>query len=254
MGHLDNKSILNYNSKMNVYTYYDNINFPGQDRLVELWKISWQRRGFNPIVLNKTHAKKSPYYNDYVNSLKEIHKKVMGKEMKPYGLTCWLRWLAYSTFSEEIMMTCDYDVINGGVDIIEYEYKYGRDKINLLSNACPCLVIGSSSQFKELCKMFVEISLSNLANIQKHAKENKYRFYHDQEFFLANRPLLDGDKVRYFLDDKLARYENKDTTDRLVHISHYYTQQYIDNHPDKCIGKSFQEVRIYIMEVLADRG
>ena len=33
---------------MKIYTYYQNINHPSQNELIDLWKISWSRKGYEP--------------------------------------------------------------------------------------------------------------------------------------------------------------------------------------------------------------
>ena len=58
---------------MNVYTYYQNIEFSGQNELIELWKKSWESKGFNAIVLGKEDAESHPFYNEFCDKLKKIH-------------------------------------------------------------------------------------------------------------------------------------------------------------------------------------
>lgn len=43
---------------MKIYTYFEDINHSGQEKLLELWKESWQRQGFEAIVLGEKDAKK----------------------------------------------------------------------------------------------------------------------------------------------------------------------------------------------------
>ena len=47
---------------MKIYTYYQGVNFAEQNELINLWKISWSRHGYDPIVLNLKDAKKHPYF------------------------------------------------------------------------------------------------------------------------------------------------------------------------------------------------
>ena len=49
---------------MNIYAYYESIQ--AKDQLVEfskanLWKDSWTRAGWNPVMLNSSHAQISPH-------------------------------------------------------------------------------------------------------------------------------------------------------------------------------------------------
>ena len=52
---------------MIIYTYYQDIEHSSQNELIDLWKISWSRQGYEPIVLNLEDAKKHPYF-DILNS------------------------------------------------------------------------------------------------------------------------------------------------------------------------------------------
>ena len=43
---------------MKIYTYYEEINFPQQKEMLELWRESWSKMGFETIVLGEEDAKK----------------------------------------------------------------------------------------------------------------------------------------------------------------------------------------------------
>jgi len=60
---------------MKVYTYYQDINFKSQDQLLELWKKSWEKRGYEAIVLNRKDAEKSVFYEEFVRKLNRFMKK-----------------------------------------------------------------------------------------------------------------------------------------------------------------------------------
>ena len=59
---------------MKIYTYYEDINFELQNNLLELWSISWKRYGFDPIILSREDAKKSPLYNEYYEFVQSVHE------------------------------------------------------------------------------------------------------------------------------------------------------------------------------------
>ena len=50
---------------MKIYTYYEDVGFKKQLELIEVWEESWRKQGFDPIVLNREDAKKSPLYQKY---------------------------------------------------------------------------------------------------------------------------------------------------------------------------------------------
>lgn len=161
---------------MKIYTYYQDINFSAQRELIDLWKISWEVHGYQPIVLNLEDAKKHPYYDTLRTKIKEFAIKLGNYKINNYGMSCWLRWLAYSTQPNEKFYVSDYDAININFPITE-----PNDKLHLMDFACPFLASGTPKQFENLCKAFVEVSNERLEILKT---QTNYR--HDQEFFQYN--------------------------------------------------------------------
>jgi hypothetical protein len=162
---------------MKVYTYYENVNFSHQEELLEIWKKSWESNGFEVNVLNRSDAEKHSFYNEYVKRLESIHLNLTDKPITKYGLSCWLRWLAYATQPEERFYVCDYDVINYHFNPIE-----PSDFLYLLDGDCPCIASGSASQFYDLCQKFLDIPQTYEEEFISLYKEFDFVHYHDQEF------------------------------------------------------------------------
>jgi hypothetical protein len=163
---------------MKVYTYYEDINFKHQDRLLEIWKKSWASHGYEPIVLGRADAEKHPYFSDFEKELCGLHQLIANKTLDRYGLSCWLRWLAYATQAEEKFYVCDYDVINHHFCITQPE-----SDLCLLDGDCPCIASGTPSQFFELCLKFVSIPNENKEKFADLYRQYNFVHYHDQEFF-----------------------------------------------------------------------
>lgn len=161
---------------MKIYTYYQDISFPVQQELVDLWKISWSRHGYEPIVLNLEDAKKHSYFEIFDTEMRRIFKEITDKQINNYGMSCWFRWLAYATQNEEKFYVSDYDAINLNFPITE-----PSDKLHLMDADCPFLASGTPKQFENLCKLFVDISNQRI-EILKELTDH----YHDQEFFHYN--------------------------------------------------------------------
>lgn len=164
---------------MKIYTYYQDIDFSAQQELIDFWKLSWSRHGYEPIVLNLEDAKKHPYYETLNSEMRRIFKEITNKEIAEYGMSCWFRWLAYATQTEEKFYVSDYDAINVNFPITE-----PSDKLHLMDNACPFLASGTPIQFENLCKAFVEISNQRIEILK--SKSTSMVWYHDQEFFMYN--------------------------------------------------------------------
>lgn len=161
---------------MKIYTYYQNINHSSQNELIDLWKISWSRQGYEPIVLSLEDAKRHPYFETLNSEMRRIFNEITGKQIYAYGMSCWFRWLAYATQTEEKFYVSDYDAINVNFLITE-----PNDKLHLMDNDCPFLASGTPTQFEKLCEAFVEVSDERMTILKQQAEH-----YHDQEFFQYN--------------------------------------------------------------------
>ena len=161
---------------MKIYTYYQNINHDRQPELIDLWKISWSRQGYEPIVLNLQDAKRHSYFETLNTEMRRIFKEITNKQINDYGMSCWFRWLAYATQTEEKFYVSDYDAINVNFPITE-----PNDKLHLMDDDCPFLASGTPKEFENLCKAFVEVSNERMETLQQQANH-----YHDQEFFQDN--------------------------------------------------------------------
>ena len=161
---------------MKIYTYYQDISHSSQNELIDLWKISWSRHGYEPIVLNLEDAKKHSYFETLNTEMRRIYNEITGKQINAYGMSCWFRWLAYATQTEEKFYVSDYDAINVNFPIIEPE-----NKLHLMDNDCPFLASGTPKQFENLCKAFVEVSNQRIEILKEQTDH-----YHDQEFFQYN--------------------------------------------------------------------
>jgi len=239
---------------MKIYTYYENINFNEQNELLELWKASWKSKGFEPIVLGIEDAKKSEDYDSFCKKMKLIYKKVTQKELKPYGLSCFVRWLAYSTVEdkESRFLVSDYDVINSG------KWKTWHpitNKLHFYDADCPCLASGTPKEFKELCNAFFEVTMKRIGILKKKADH-----YHDQEFFTYNCMEQNNSEVeelwiKYNMFFSRRRCEdvapfgtNCDEKVRAFHISHHNTHVIKDMYPEKYKNLADDKVRIEIVK------
>lgn len=239
---------------MRIYTYYEDIKHPNQDKLVNLWKLSWQQAGFDPIVLSIDDAKSSNFYEEFIEKIKYIHFKVMNKEISDYGLSCYTRWLAYATQDREYFYVSDYDCINNGL-----EPTITTDKLHLMDADCPCFSSGKPDQFENLCYLFVKLSLERIEDIILENTKRRNVCYHDQEFCTLNLMHQNNPKATEILElndiiitrdrvNGVGPFEiGKQNTLKVLHISHY------NAHNIKTALKDFDkmsvdDVRLVLME------
>jgi hypothetical protein len=115
-----------------VITFFDEIKQVSKNvsvcldakRLLELWLFSWQKRGWQTVVLNREDAINNPTYNfldlDSRDSRFYQCNPSNGKSMATsnntffYNQACYQRVLAYCNYVKEFGSTlyCDFDVIN----------------------------------------------------------------------------------------------------------------------------------------------
>lgn len=162
---------------MKIYTYYQPISrHLKQPELLDLWKLSWSKQGFTPIILTQEDAVKHAFYNEFSDKIRNISNTIRTENITDYGMSCWLRWLAYSTQPDEPFYVSDYDAIN-----VNFLATKPNNKLHLMDNDCPFFASGTPKQFENLCRAFIEVS-----NERMDVLKSQTSLYHDQEFFMYN--------------------------------------------------------------------
>lgn len=235
---------------MKIYTYYEDINFNFQDKMIDLWKKSWEQHGFEAVVLTLEDAKKNPYYEEFVTNLKYLNTEIAGKDIGPYELSCHVRWLAYSIQEDtDAFFVSDYDVINKNFN--SSDINEPLDKILFLDGYCPCFVYGTAQQYLKFCKDIIECSHKHKESSKQQYAINKSIYYHDQEFLSINHEKLDynfcpsGKYVRFY------EHGNEQMKDfNLFHIAHRSAKEAKLNFPELQSIHS-EQLRIdFIREIL----
>jgi hypothetical protein len=134
---------------MNIYTYYDEV-LENQIEIIEIWKDSWRKNGWNPIVLDIQSINCSDVQIEYLQNLPSVNPK-------KYEMACFLRWNAMSNIGGGWM--CDYDVINLG---FSPEDSKNYKSMSILQGHVPCLVYGSSEDYMNIFDIFTTESMSFL--------------------------------------------------------------------------------------------
>ena len=246
---------------MKIYTYYENIEhnhknlqYDNQQEMLRLWQISWQNSGFKPIVLSLEDAKKHPFYEEFVDKLKALHVKIMNEPITDYGLSCYIRWMAYATQDDEYFYVSDYDCMNNGLKPI-----ITTDKLHLMDADCPCFVSGKPDQFENLCHLFIDVSLDRIEDIILKTKQLKCVCYHDQEFCSLNLINTKNQKVAELLQENnivLTRdgvngvgpfKMGQQNTLTVFHISHHNAHN-VRSTVKEFEKMSIDEIRIQIMK------
>ena len=101
---------------MKIYTYYEEIP-PGKSRhtpesqkaLLEVWRRSWSRHGWEPVVLNRENAKQHPGYKFFEHKFLRLPTKY-GHD---HQITSFMRWVAMGAIRGGGLLV-DFDVMNYG--------------------------------------------------------------------------------------------------------------------------------------------
>lgn len=209
---------------MKIFCFYEpDPIFSHQESIIEYWKFSWENFGFEPIVLNKTHAKQHPLFNFFEKKISALHYIIKDKtHITTYGMNCYIRWLAYATQSEDFFLVSDYDVINLGMLPRDIEKKF-----HFMAGHCPCLVSGKNTDFNLISNMFISESGNRLKDIINNDYVKNAPHYHDQEFFVSsfNEDFLK--KYDIFLTNELDIEQTHPylPKNKLVHVSHSYVHK-----------------------------
>ena len=108
---------------MNIYTFYKKIfisnnnhnNHLAQLDLINLWKESWSKYGWNPIVLGMDDIEKDDFFWKYYN----VVSKLPVHNPLSYEIAPWLRHFSIYQASirnnDDLFASADYDMINYGL-------------------------------------------------------------------------------------------------------------------------------------------
>jgi hypothetical protein len=140
-------------SGMNVFTYYDN--FAGrQEPLIPLWKESWRKHGWNPVVLAPENAIRNLNYAAFVKAVSRLPTV----NNKKYELACYVRHLAMGMAGGGLLT--DYDVMCYGFTpqaMTDIESKHPEEKFicTLHHRGVPCAIYGRRAGFEWLCSQMM---------------------------------------------------------------------------------------------------
>lgn len=96
---------------MRIVCYYEQIDDPpvnDNEALIELWKMSWAKHGWDPKVVGINLARSHSLYQEYSKAV-SFHPTINNRR---YEMTCWVRHLAYDLSGATVFS--DFDLINYG--------------------------------------------------------------------------------------------------------------------------------------------
>ena len=211
---------------MNIYTYYEDVSFNKQKDLIDIWKQSWQNYGFTPVVLGRSDAEKSHFFNDYLDFVRRVHREVSGHNLddsvpeSKYWLAAHLEIPAFHTISEPSYFS-DYDMINNGFTDTKF---VTPEQIKWLDDDCPCFCSGDSSGWEKYL-LFLFDNEDKIIHFLKDRKDHTDRDkFGDQDFLEAvfqdglKKNIFTTFRNRFVAGEKY--HDEKKNMCGVVHISH----------------------------------
>ena len=95
----------------NVFAYHEGFDrnlSHGHQLVIDHWRRSWAKQGWNPVVLGIEDAKRNPMFKEFDARC----RKLPTVNTAEYELACYRRWMAVAAAGGGFMS--DYDVINYG--------------------------------------------------------------------------------------------------------------------------------------------
>lgn len=133
---------------MNIYAYYQSI--PGSNQAEEFqaanhWKASWEKAGWNPVMLNRSHAQGSSLYN----KLQQKLASTFHHDQRLVARSAWhharfTRWCALHAAGGGWMS--DYDVLNIGLDPIAARNAVQDAGKTLFTNEGPAFLVYATGE------------------------------------------------------------------------------------------------------------
>lgn len=204
-----------------IYTYYENVDFNLQNELLEIWGKSWEKYGFNTIILSREDARRSDLFQKYYDFIQRIHEQSVGKLLqdKSYWMAAQLEIVAFHTIVEPSYIS-DYDMINNGFHMGENL----ESLVHWRNDACSCFASGDKDGWDKYINFLFEKESAIIEWCQKESMNTGRIEFGDQDFLIAVRD--DGIKNNIYkmyrnLDIAGKEYVANETNNcTVIHVSH----------------------------------
>ena len=129
-----------------MHTFYEHKE-EGEDSLLEVWAIEWNRAGFDTKVLSMADARAHPYFEE----MEKIIKPILGEL---YNGLCFYRWLAMVQAGGGWMS--DYDVLPTNFPIEDGLVLPNGGNFTSFQAHVPCLMSGSQEEWSRVTHLLMD--------------------------------------------------------------------------------------------------
>lgn len=134
---------------MNVYSYFEPLIGFHEDEVIALWKQSWSRHGWTPVILSEGQAQQLPFYIDFAA---RAHK-FPTINPRAYELACYRRWAAMAVTGG---LMVDYDVMNYGWTPAMATAALKPNQLVFLEHRVPSGVLGDRDAFTRAARFICD--------------------------------------------------------------------------------------------------
>jgi hypothetical protein len=134
-----------------VHTYFEPV--PGMShptKLLDLWRESWESRGWEIHILSEDDARGHPGYKAFSDRI----SRYPTTNNPAYERACYMRHLAMANIGGGILV--DYDVFLRSVDVPKEDAEMPLHAVILEPTRVPCAVIGNADAFGDICDIIYE--------------------------------------------------------------------------------------------------
>lgn len=133
---------------MKVHCYHSPIPNSGAEAIIELWRESWSKFGWTPVVLTDADACKLPFYE----ALKFKSRMLPTVNDHRYEFACYVRYLAMAGAAGGLLT--DYDTLNVG-GFKPSDLPPHKGKLMRFNRQCPCMLFGNTWNYLQCVDMFL---------------------------------------------------------------------------------------------------
>lgn len=197
-----------------MFTFYepipDELRNTGMDdqsdrMLLQAWEKHWQAAGWQTKILNLSHAKLHPRFEEYERRLQDVPLNGMdgkGRNVQ-YNQYCYYRWLAMASVGGGFMSDYDNFPLQFGSGVANQPQRLqlpnqGRFTVYSVASGSegagiPCLMSGSDGEWMRL-------AFAILRSGEAHARDEKHwtdmfalmDLRYEQGLYIAQNEVLDG--------------------------------------------------------------
>ncbi len=137
---------------MKIYAYYNQLSPTAQpNKTLEIWKKSWEKMGWEPVVLSEKDAESHPLYEQFSDKLKSFPTV----NTPGFDYHAFMRWLAVPAVGG--ILSTEPDVINYSLkpsDVNKYLDLINNEKLQCHSPV-PAFLIGLPVAYENVCKKII---------------------------------------------------------------------------------------------------